>query len=360
MEIVLKMKQSTNPAFSFLSFDSPLNQYFKIVLSAVKSGKCPQDSPTEPATNHGVTGNDGDTSESEDDGSYLHPSLMGKSSSAKPQHTTVDEGSKQQALPVTGTPSSVSAPAPVARASNPESKPSKFSVLPPPPPELEQVIDKLARKVALAGDEFESSIRRRGDPRFDFLNPGNCFHAYYLRLKLRYLDERREELADTSKPPASVGASRGISFSISKTRSAGVSEEVVKESKDRVAVAAEGPSDSRPRDKLLQEERKRKAALFLSILKTRQEAEKQETESTDDPPNRQSPRTEEPQRKKHSGSSSPSRSERRARERESRRRSRSRDRRRHSRERSRSRDKSRERCSRKGVRSRRRSRSRSR
>jgi Surp module. len=39
MEILLKMKQASNPHFGFLSFDNPLYPFYRHVLSAIQSGR---------------------------------------------------------------------------------------------------------------------------------------------------------------------------------------------------------------------------------------------------------------------------------------------------------------------------------
>ena len=173
MEIVLKIKQSSNPAFSFLNFDSPLNQYFRYILSVIKSGKyvpnLQVDEVRAEPEKHVC-----DSESDDEDGGYLHPSLMGGSASAK---VSGDASSK---LNISGEiTDSAKGNAPVRKATSSDAKSSathelaashvhqkaqagdwkrsKFSILPPPPQEVQLVIDKLAEKVAQAGDEFESS-----------------------------------------------------------------------------------------------------------------------------------------------------------------------------------------------------------
>ena len=77
-------------------------------------------------------------------------------------------------------------------ASSLSGKPSKFSLLPPPPPEVEAIIERLAERVAKNGPEFEADIKRRADPRFDFLNPGHCFHSFYTKRKLELMAKQKE------------------------------------------------------------------------------------------------------------------------------------------------------------------------
>lgn len=49
----------------------------------------------------------------------------------------------------------------------------------PPPPDLQPIVDKLATYVAKNGPDFESIIKAKDDPRFEFLNPWNTHHSYY-------------------------------------------------------------------------------------------------------------------------------------------------------------------------------------
>ncbi|XP_059397986.1 splicing factor, suppressor of white-apricot homolog isoform X1 [Carassius carassius] len=49
----------------------------------------------------------------------------------------------------------------------------------PPPPDIQPVIDKLAEYVARNGVKFESSVRAKNDPRFDFLQSWHQYNSYY-------------------------------------------------------------------------------------------------------------------------------------------------------------------------------------
>ena len=49
----------------------------------------------------------------------------------------------------------------------------------PPPPDLQPIVDKLANYVAKNGPDFESIIKAKNDPRFEFLNPWNSHYSYY-------------------------------------------------------------------------------------------------------------------------------------------------------------------------------------
>ena len=74
--------------------------------------------------------------------------------------------------------------------------PESSNEIVPPAPDLQPVIDRLALYVAKNGEEFEFGIKDKQDPRFDFLNPWNMYHPYYLQQKktnLITLEEQRKE-----------------------------------------------------------------------------------------------------------------------------------------------------------------------
>lgn len=87
----------------------------------------------------------------------------------------------------------------------------------PPPPDLQPIVDKLAIYVAKNGPDFESIIIAKNDPRFEFLDPWNTHHSYYILKKQeaqrRLLEEKAEKAQEDEK--FSSEASKGpISFSI--------------------------------------------------------------------------------------------------------------------------------------------------
>ncbi|KAL1253179.1 hypothetical protein QQF64_017872, partial [Cirrhinus molitorella] len=65
----------------------------------------------------------------------------------------------------------VAQPVPVAAA--------PVAAIIPPPPDIQPVIDKLAEYVARNGVKFESSVRAKNDPRFDFLQSWHQYNSYY-------------------------------------------------------------------------------------------------------------------------------------------------------------------------------------
>ncbi|XP_038058671.1 splicing factor, suppressor of white-apricot homolog isoform X2 [Patiria miniata] len=59
----------------------------------------------------------------------------------------------------------------------------------PPPPDIQPVIDKLAKFVAKNGTDFEASVRSKSDPRFDFLLPWHKYNTYYMQKKKMFIGE---------------------------------------------------------------------------------------------------------------------------------------------------------------------------
>ncbi|KAJ6659075.1 hypothetical protein lerEdw1_019378 [Lerista edwardsae] len=76
--------------------------------------------------------------------------------------------------------------------------PSVVAII-PPPPDIQPVIDKLAEYVARNGIKFETSVRAKNDPRFEFLQPWHQYNAYYEFKKQFFL---QKEAGDSSKVPS--------------------------------------------------------------------------------------------------------------------------------------------------------------
>eukprot|EP00057_Strongylocentrotus_purpuratus_P034401 XP_795042.3 PREDICTED: splicing factor 3A subunit 1 [Strongylocentrotus purpuratus] len=89
-------------------------------------------------------------------------------------------------IPTAVTPSEVDEPAEKSEA--PASKPMVGIIY--PPPEVRNIVDKTASFVARNGPEFESRIRQNeiSNSKFNFLNPGDPYHAYY-RHKVKEFQE---------------------------------------------------------------------------------------------------------------------------------------------------------------------------
>uniref|UniRef100_A0A5F7ZE67 Splicing factor, suppressor of white-apricot homolog n=1 Tax=Macaca mulatta TaxID=9544 RepID=A0A5F7ZE67_MACMU len=168
----------------------------------------------------------------------------------------------------------------------------------PPPPDVQPVIDKLAEYVARNGLKFETSVRAKNDQRFEFLQPWHQYNAYYEFKKQFFLqkeggdstqavsapeeaptDSAPEKPSDTGEDgapedTAEVGARAGSGgkkeASSSKTVPDGKLVKAKQKLEDRLAAAAReklAQASKESKEKQLQAERKRKAALFLQTLK---------------------------------------------------------------------------------------------
>uniref|UniRef100_W5MGI3 Splicing factor, suppressor of white-apricot homolog n=1 Tax=Lepisosteus oculatus TaxID=7918 RepID=W5MGI3_LEPOC len=68
----------------------------------------------------------------------------------------------------------------------------------PPPPDIQPVIDKLAEYVARNGIKFETSVRAKNDPRFDFLQSWHQYNAYYEFKKQYFVQKDGGTIAEPS------------------------------------------------------------------------------------------------------------------------------------------------------------------
>ncbi|XP_049870646.1 splicing factor 3A subunit 1 isoform X2 [Pectinophora gossypiella] len=78
-----------------------------------------------------------------------------------------------------------------------------------PPPEVRNIVDKTASFVARNGPEFEARIRQNelGNPKFNFLNSGDPYHAYYQH-KVKEIREGKGP--EPSAPPLVAPARPGL------------------------------------------------------------------------------------------------------------------------------------------------------
>lgn len=233
MEILVKTKQAGNAQFGFLSFDDPLNVYYRFLVEQLKCGTYV------PPAQHSTTGNE---ESDDDDDHYLHPSLFAASTPAVPTVVSkvflTKEGEDNAYLqliknlkPQLDSPSGGASPCPPQEAeeaanhgaaygygdgagyedySQPPPPPGLEPILLPsqavltgyaipPPPDVQPIIDKMAVYVAKNGEDFETIVKSKGDKRFEFLLPEHEYHRYYLHKKQAYLDEKAREAAAAAK-----------------------------------------------------------------------------------------------------------------------------------------------------------------
>ncbi|XP_048753433.2 splicing factor, suppressor of white-apricot homolog isoform X2 [Ostrea edulis] len=204
--------------------------------------------------------------------------------------------------------------------SHSRASPGPFDHIVPPPPDIQPVIDRMAMYVAKNGIEFEIVVKSKNDPRFQFLLPHHVHFPYYDFKKQIHMREaaKDREKKDVEKPTK-------LSFSIKpkvkekenkhkekrkkkvfdnessdndadsdreKSSASGtstpVSSEYMEEKvekppipqeerdrriaeerlKDKLAHAAREKLVQTSREKQMQAERKRKAAMFINMLRS--------------------------------------------------------------------------------------------
>jgi splicing factor 3A subunit 1 len=75
-----------------------------------------------------------------------------------------------------------------------------------PPPEVRNIVDKTAGFVARNGPEFEQRIKQNevNNPKFNFLNPGDPYHAYYQH-RVKEIREGKDEPPPPATEPSAGG-----------------------------------------------------------------------------------------------------------------------------------------------------------
>ncbi|RLV97799.1 hypothetical protein DV515_00011477 [Chloebia gouldiae] len=93
-------------------------------------------------------------------------------------------------------------PAPPAESKPPEEEPKEEAApakpvvgIIYPPPEVRNIVDKTASFVARNGPEFEARIRQNeiNNPKFNFLNPNDPYHAYYRHKVSEFKEGKAQE-----------------------------------------------------------------------------------------------------------------------------------------------------------------------
>lgn len=89
-----------------------------------------------------------------------------------------------------------------------------------PPNDLQIIIDKMASYVTKNGKQFEETARKRQDPRLKFLEPDDCFNAYYTqKLKLYATIKRLEQTAPSkSNVDPKTNSKLPVCFSLKKQK----------------------------------------------------------------------------------------------------------------------------------------------
>ncbi|UXI14667.1 zinc transporter ZIP9 [Sarcoptes scabiei] len=295
MEILLKTKQARNSKFDFLSIDSELNTYYKYLLNEIKSGRYKK---TQLDENHNDRKDSNSDSDSDDD-NYLHPSLLQSHNQYKSINSLilpnliasndsysklvdnfkeksinneVDSGHFKNELPKfqrKNCKEELSCENPVA-----EQKLSNFSkdvssLIPKPPPDIEVIIEKLAEHVGKNGENFEQSIRALNDSKFDFLNKGHKYHAYYVKRKIHFMPSKCEKSSTKSlEVPKAIAFAINNKLESTKMKLNNIKIDNLDPNRfDEICDQPKKDSGTCSKEKQLQEIRKKKTKEFLILLK---------------------------------------------------------------------------------------------
>lgn len=212
MEILLKTKQAANPQFNFLNHDGQFNGYYKHILSMMKAGIYPwpdvvkSEENSQDSVDFDMNGKAGSPAPSAAVPTKIIPKMIFKPSAdctytqliSKITKAPIAEIEKQKqqesdTLKNGASTSSVGSTEVVKKpsalfglvhySSDSESDEEENLITYTgllPPSELQLVIDKTAIYVAKNGVEFEATLRKKQDVRFQFLETTNEFHQYYV------------------------------------------------------------------------------------------------------------------------------------------------------------------------------------
>lgn len=232
MEILLKTKQAANPQFNFLNHDGQYNSYYKHILGMMKTGTYPWQDTISKSEENSQDSEDfkvNGTSDAQPSSlvAIVIPKMTFKPSAdcaytqliSKITKAPIAEIEKQKLqeteLQKNGG-SSNSAPTDIVKksgglmglvhySSDSESDEEEPNVITYtgiiPPSELQVVIDKTAAYVAKNGVDFEETLRKKNDVRFQFLDKSNEFYQYYF-FKVN------EIRGTTVPPPAPITAQK--------------------------------------------------------------------------------------------------------------------------------------------------------
>ncbi|XP_053376315.1 splicing factor, suppressor of white-apricot homolog isoform X2 [Mercenaria mercenaria] len=158
----------------------------------------------------------------------------------------------------------------------------------PPPPDVQPIIDRMAMYVAKNGEEFSIVVKSKKDQRFQFLETWHTHYPYYdfkrhlfqeeieKERKMKEAEERKKE-----QEKAEILA-KGVKFKLKKANKEQDSTTIEKKPvfeydesddaeqrlKDRLAASAREKLSQVDKEKQIKAERKKKAAMFINLLKS--------------------------------------------------------------------------------------------
>ncbi|GBM67777.1 Splicing factor, suppressor of white-apricot [Araneus ventricosus] len=229
MEIIIKMKQQGNPQFAFMHLDNPLYPYYKHLVKVIKSGAY------KPVPAKKVSRSE----DEDDDGHYLHPSLMSGRQEPVPKFTVPtinfrrrDDDSysvlvrnlQQHRKEETASPqpeseqNSNEGSENISPASDEENNELKNTAIAsaqqivPPPPDTQPIIDKMAEYVAKNGEDFETIVKSKKDKRFDFLHPWHEYHNYYIHNRNLIKAKMQAESSSSSENAVNDNGTQSVPY----------------------------------------------------------------------------------------------------------------------------------------------------
>lgn len=225
MEILLKTKQASNPQFNFLNHDGQYNGYYKHILGMMKTGTFPWQDTIDKSEENSQDSEEFKVNGSSNPQPMTSPSIVIPKMTFKPsadcaytqliskitkapiaeiekqkmQENELRNGGNSNAAATDALKKPSGLTGLVHYSSDSESEEDEANV--PytgviPPSDLQVVIDKTATYVAKNGVEFEETLRKKNDARFQFLDKSNEFYQYYLY--------KVNEIRGTIPPPASI------------------------------------------------------------------------------------------------------------------------------------------------------------
>lgn len=200
MEILLKTKQSSNSQFNFLSHDGQYNAYYKHILMLIKAGTYEYfesgDSKKDEEVKQEENGHAEDPEPTTP--AIIIPKLAFVPSAdcaytqliskiTKAPISAIEQQRKFQVENSANGNSGIKSLGLLASYcsdsdddSEDNGEENSMFVGSLPSTEIQVVIDKTAMYVAKNGREFEETLKKKDDSRFQFLNPDDELHAYYI------------------------------------------------------------------------------------------------------------------------------------------------------------------------------------
>lgn len=224
MEILLKTKQAANSQFNFLSHDGQYNAYYKHVLNLIKAG-------TYQYFENGDSNKNEEEAKKEENGHIEEPqpstseivipklAFVPSADCAYTQliskitKAPISAIEQQRKLQVANTGNGNSGIKSLGLLANycsdsddsiDDNEENSSFVGSVPSAEIQIVIDKTAMYVAKNGREFEETLKKKNDSRFQFLNPEDELHAYYTFK----VNESKKSLLSSKPTPTVVTTTR--------------------------------------------------------------------------------------------------------------------------------------------------------